>query len=110
MNKSFLIRLITFQSTPSAREGDMLLSLLAQYLISVSIHAFREGRRPANRANKPVHACFNPRLPRGKATGDERVGFNRAAVSIHAFREGRRPGGLPVVLLGVCFNPRLPRG
>ena len=57
-----------FQSTPSAREGDV-----AQFSQTsgqpVSIHAFREGRR----RNIPKLKIFT------------------SAVSIHAFREGRRP-------------------
>ena len=56
----------TFQSTPSAREGDIGASSLL-VCQGVSIHAFREGRRPAL---LPVVA--------------------QVGVSIHAFREGRR--------------------
>ena len=57
----------SFQSTPSAREGDLL---------------WRRIRRKRH--------SFNPRLPRGKATAcsDKRSGI--VFVSIHAFREGRR--------------------
>ena len=108
-----LLRMLAFQSTPSAREGDVPVSIFAPTvsrgfnprlprgkataglwlfpaLRSVSIHAFREGRRPPFTLIIVVSASFNPRLPRGKAT--RRVSFRslRSLVSIHAFREGRR--------------------
>ena len=81
-----------FQSTPSAREGDVF-----------------------DYQNCCPNLSFNPRLPRGKATclprdsvdslgfqstpsareGDAVCGHNNTVnkVSIHAFREGRRPSG-----------------
>ena len=101
-----------FQSTPSAREGDYIPRILDD-VTNVSIHAFREGRRPAGTSDSSgLYRCFNPRLPRGKATeeeeteaiealfqstpsareGDTAQCFSSAifTVSIHAFREGRR--------------------
>ena len=99
-----------FQSTPSAREGDL----------REVIYSYGFG-------------SFNPRLPRGKATGTVVYRSRRRTVSIHAFREGRRHvmrSGLDVFYVfqstpsaregdsstnpddsvGKCFNPRLPRG
>ena len=56
-----------FQSTPSAREGDLLLVPSGDSV-----------------------ARFNPRLPRGKATPPVEPCVPCPVVSIHAFREGRR--------------------
>ena len=56
-----------FQSTPSAREGDLSLPG-ADVESGVSIHAFREGRRPLAMSVLTFLRSFNPRLPRGKAT------------------------------------------
>ena len=78
-----------FQSTPSAREGDKDHSDMLP-VWTVSIHAFREGRRRDVHRPGEVVDCFNPRLPRGKAT-IYHVGYAVTyTVSIHAFREGRR--------------------
>ena len=59
---------LRFQSTPSAREGDrdVWMYEIENY---VSIHAFREGRRPSRHVKL----------------------YSLLKVSIHAFREGRRP-------------------
>ena len=56
----------------------------------VSIHAFREGRRRKQCDVAVFRRCFNPRLPRGKATGEVVDHYSLDRVSIHAFREGRR--------------------
>ena len=101
-----------FQSTPSAREGDndgncddnhgicfnprlprgkaTPIRQHIGYAMSVSIHAFREGRRLFTPVRGERDNCFNPRLPRGKATWHLLTQFAFVAVSIHAFREGRR--------------------
>ena len=102
-----------FQSTPSAREGDLIDGDVARVIRAVSIHAFREGRRlsvyaalsspfcfnprlPRGKATVPMSQdfvnsmCFNPRLPRGKATYFATGYVPGSLVSIHAFREGRR--------------------
>ena len=76
-----------FQSTPSAREGDLFLifSLL-------------------------IRIRFNPRLPRGKATTLPVINTrNSAFQSTPSAREGdaRAP---QVHRMNGCFNPRLPRG
>ncbi len=65
---------VPFQSTPSAREGDVAVPL-PPVPVGVSIHAFREGRRLPSSTS----------LMRG------------SGVSIHAFREGRRPSLLDIV-------------
>ena len=80
---------LTFQSTPSARESD-LPSRPALPPGGVSIHAFREGRRPRHGCAACRTTCFNPRLPRGKATPTGARWRSKSVVSIHAFREGRR--------------------
>ena len=109
---AYLVYAAAFQSTPSAREGDSIVFAVFP-LFRVSIHAFREGRRRVRCLISLRVNCFNPRLPRGKATGwqcttcmckrfNPRLprgkatgidrGMSRARyVSIHAFREGRRP-------------------
>ena len=99
----------------------------------VSIHAFREGRRPCRVFTWTKHPRFNPRLPRGKATTQTTKDGRLESVSIHAFREGRRllrsntepstatfqstpsarEGDLRVSTIRLFFrrfNPRLPRG
>ena len=86
---------------------------LSTDVAAVSIHAFREGRRrtstapccrsarfqstPSAREGDTVFhgrdgttTSFNPRLPRGKATGADSGIYAYLCVSIHAFREGRR--------------------
>ena len=79
-----------FQSTPSAREGD------AEYFSSRAMRQFqstpsaREGDISAY-ISLPHSSCFNPRLPRGKATTHKLPSIPINPVSIHAFREGRRP-------------------
>ena len=83
-----------FQSTPSAREGDVPIA--RQFPPSgVSIHAFREGRRLVPATLIIVADGFNPRLPRGKATIQRYQQRRQQPVSIHAFREGRRPSVAP---------------
>ena len=81
-----------FQSTPSAREGDGKTRLDCFECVCVSIHAFREGRRLLPSKIVADVACFNPRLPRGKATTPPEPRDDYETVSIHAFREGRRRG------------------
>ena len=78
----------------------------------VSIHAFREGRRPiACSANFSNSGCFNPRLPRGKATEPSItyartwMGFNPRLPRGKATARGKATQGLEN-----RFNPRLPRG
>ena len=122
----------SFQSTPSAREGDEH-NFFSVHVLRVSIHAFREGRRPFFRALGALERGFNPRLPRGKATprvtasimrrmfqstpsareGDgtaeyafnEDIGFQ----STPSAREGDRLSNA-IAAIYASFNPRLPRG
>ena len=123
-----------FQSTPSAREGDSVRPLRRVASSHVSIHAFREGRRPraklalspfpvfqstpsAREGDRRCRVCpvtlasFNPRLPRGKATRTARL----VAYSVGSFNP-RLPRGKATQrqkltsASSVCFNPRLPRG
>ena len=72
----------------------------------VSIHAFREGRRRSGSQLTPTHLCFNPRLPRGKATLMSANIETGKVVSIHAFREGRRRNidGVRLAILFVSIH------
>ncbi len=80
-----------FQSTPSAREGDVSVFVAQLDLVTFqSTPSAREGD-PGSPRRKMFARCFNPRLPRGKATAGHVLQLVPAFVSIHAFREGRRP-------------------
>ena len=68
------------------------------------------GKATVLTAINTLSASFNPRLPRGKATADEFFYNLLAYVSIHAFREGRRRHTMVAIALSTGFNPRLPRG
>ena len=118
-----------FQSTPSAREGDHTAILTSVPVTKVSIHAFREGRRPLRLLFLPLlyqfqstpsaregdltrllistfWRCFNPRIPRGTATFFALVGAQYESGSA---RDADRPYRSLFSNSG-CFNPRLPRG
>ena len=133
MNTMMTITMMTFQSTPSAREGDLVTTRIYP-------RAYRfNPRLPRGKATSHFpssvtgHNGFNPRLPRGKATRRKGEYLAPYDVSIHAFREGRRPGiyrlvrsvrwfqSTPSAREGdtrstrqadrtSSFNPRLPRG
>ena len=80
-----------FQSTPSAREGDLPVLSLPFAVFCVSIHAFREGRRPEYAFNEDIGRKRFQSTPSARE-GDRfiiRFAIFRL-VSIHAFREGRR--------------------
>ena len=100
----------SFQSTPSAREGDATICKLCLSIpVFQSTPSAREG--DVYRFVRSVRwNCFNPRLPRGKATRYRRNITARILVSIHAFREGRRHYRECPSNQRHCFNPRLPRG
>ena len=121
-----------FQSTPSAREGDVG-TVITPSVWSVSIHAFREGRRPDSiRHRLPLRQFQSTPSAR---EGDSQIPHKShlVRVSIHAFREGRRrtsgnghtgntgfqstpsarEGDVARKYLQLTrrrFNPRLPRG
>ena len=99
-----------FQSTPSAREGDHY-EVAHQHVLAMfqSTPSAREG--DASRTdNLHYHSCFNPRLPRGKATFLYQS--NQVATwfqSTPSAREGDSCWGRALPQPS-CFNPRLPRG
>ena len=123
----------TFQSTLPTRGSDSTACFLCIVHLIISIHAPHEGERRHLRDSlyKPLH--FNPRSPRGGATGygirqrpahtisihapheGERQGgrmyrFYIVQISIHAPHEGERPPARPARNYGRNFNPRSPRG
>ena len=105
-----LLRVVLFQSTPSAREGDLIL-----FHVSRASRCFNP-RLPRGKATTRIVitiitiTSFNPRLPRGKATYSSLSPIHIIPVSIHAFREGRRRPQPIYAHQPRCFNPRLPRG
>ena len=54
--------------------------------------------------------CFNPRSPRGGATGKRIAWAVNFSVSIHAPHEGERRHRILYVIGSICFNPRSTRG
>ncbi len=98
-----------FQSTPSAREGDI------EWLFQVVTIGSFNPRLPRGKATiviqyAPGAESFNPRLPRGKATDAvHRVHDAMQFQSTPSAREGDRTSFcLPPTHRS--FNPRLPRG
>ena len=59
----------------------------------VSIHAPHEGERPLLRVLQGYGWRFNPRSPRGGATGRDAEQVTACGVSIHAPHEGERRQG-----------------
>ena len=128
-----LLLAFQFQSTLPARGSDPFV-VRVHIHDDVSIHAPREGERLSSpfspmsssqfQSTLPARgsdvrggrigqgrAGFNPRSPRGGATGDMALYQALRLVSIHAPREGERlvfSGGAPMRPLR--FNPRSPRG
>ena len=58
----------------------------------ISIHAPHEGERPYIARAAHYRKDFNPRSPRGGATGNALKGSFARQISIHAPHEGERPG------------------
>ena len=125
-------RRIKFQSTPSAREGDIIVLFplanpegfnprlprgkatrqlrLVQVNNRVSIHAFREGRRLPDFTKDSRLEGFQSTPSAREGDFPSEIVADVARVSIHAFREGRRRGILRESRDAYGFNPRLPRG
>ena len=80
----------TFQSTPSAREGDSMETADVGEEEEVSIHAFREGRRPSSRLRRQLTHTFQSTPSAREGDLLQSMETTDVGVSIHAFREGRR--------------------
>ena len=79
-----------FQSTLPTRGSDFFFAILPPST-SVSIHAPHEGERHSCIvAPNPLVTSFNPRSPRGGATGNTTKRRAMEGVSIHAPHEGER--------------------
>ena len=64
---------------------------------AISIHAPHEGERPAPDGPSNDNSNFNPRSPRGGATGRDESGNKGRKISIHAPHEGERLCAVAVV-------------
>ena len=79
-------------------------------VLSISIHASREGCDPFWNCGVPVFDNFNPRIPRGMRRRNRNCDIGISFISIHASREGcdnSRCNEYPCI---PYFNPRIPRG
>ena len=97
-----------FQSTPP-RGGRQLSTLNLPSLITISIHAPREGGRLLRCVKRSAIPNFNPR-PREGGDLDATSSSSTVYISIHAPREG---GDHRREWRSIChrhFNPRPPRG
>ena len=122
-----------FQSTLPTRGSDEGFRGGSLFVWSISIHAPHEGERHTHSKMDMAKNDFNPRSPRGGATGQPAMNLQTKGISIHAPHEGERHnaedsrsmGGifqstLPTrgsdgllarrVDMGRHFNPRSPRG
>ena len=79
-----------FQSTLPTRGSDLLLRAYDLITIVISIHAPHEGERQVCIRTDEKGAYFNPRSPRGGATGYIYRHAIAAGISIHAPHEGER--------------------
>ena len=77
-----------FQSTRPARGATRCGDSLG-YVLSISIHAPREGRDPRPARRCPARATFQSTRPARGATGKPTLKIYDLAISIHAPREGR---------------------
>ena len=98
-----------FQSTLPARGSDLACypSGLVYFGFQSTLPA-RGSDSPAHRAAHPSRASFNPRSPRGGATGRPPAPGHRGTVSIHAPREGERRGISLCLLTVWAFQSTLP--
>ncbi len=96
-----------FQSTLPTRGSD-LENLHLVCALCISIHAPHEGERPCHHPESQTYQHFNPRSPRGGATGKPFVLLPWEIISIHAPHEGERPTAKPSQPQIQAFQSTLP--
>ena len=102
-----------FQSTLPTRGSDVRDKCRGGIPCRISIHAPHEGERLFLLPHSsPFCFNFNPRSPRGGATGQRKVALRiTLLISIHAPHEGeRRVRPYAHIKRNAYFNPRSPRG
>ena len=100
-----------FQSTLPTRGSDVGYGFIAEWSVEFQSTLPTRGSDKTERNPKRQRQNFNPRSPRGGATGYKAVICRGAEISIHAPHEGERL--VPCAELPrICadFNPRSPRG
>ena len=111
-NSALCCSILLFQSTLPTRGSDFIHPTASPDFSQISIHAPHEGERPPQKITALTDAAdFNPRSPRGGATGGKRaIKTAIAHFNPRSPRGGATPDGYTKRTRTRHFNPRSPRG